>query len=329
MEKKTSIIGIGNALTDIIIKLDNDNQLSELGLEKGSMLLIDSEKAKSILNYFKDYPKEIISGGSNANTMHGLAHLGANVGYIGKIGEDIYGEHYIADLKRSGINPRMYYSKFTTSGIAITLMSPDSERTFATYLGAALELNAEELNPNYFQGFDILHIEGYLVQNHDLVRQAIKLAKHEGLKISSDLPGFNVIREDLDFIMEMLESLDIVFANEEEAKATTGLTSEQSLDFFAKYCEYAFVKLGSKGSIAKHNNETAIIEVGKSNCIDSNGAGDAYAAGALYGISNGYPLAIAGKIGSLVAENVIQVVGTKLSAEKWNAINADVKNLVK
>ncbi|MDR2511884.1 MAG: adenosine kinase [Bacteroidales bacterium] len=320
----TKILGIGNALTDILIRLDDDLQLNKLGLEKASMFLVDKDKADEILKFFNNKTKEIVSGGSACNAIHNIARLGLETGYIGKIGHDEYGQHYVNDLKKAGIKSQMFYSEALPSGTAIAMISPDSERTFTTYLGASLELHADDLHIDYFKGYDIIHLEGYLVQNHELVRRAIILAKKAGLKISADLPGFNVIKEDNDFVLEMIDSLDIVFANEEEAKAIFNKTPEETLAFLASKCEYAFVKLGANGSLAQHHNEKVRVEAKKVNAIDATGAGDAYAAGALYGISKGFDTYSTGKIGAVIAENVIQTIGPKLSEKMWENIKEEL-----
>jgi sugar/nucleoside kinase (ribokinase family) len=209
------------------------------------------------------------------------------------------------------------------------LVSPDSERTLCTYLGAACELEASDLKPEMFQGYDIFHIEGYLVQNHDLIRTAVSLAKQEGLKVSIDLASYNVVEENLDFLLEIIEQyVDIVFANEEEARAFTGNEPEEALNLISNHCEIAIVKVGKDGSFIKSGDETIQIQPRIANCIDTTGAGDLYASGFLFGLANNYSLEVCGKIGSLISGNVVEVLGAKMSDEVWKTILSEIRELV-
>jgi len=317
---KTKILGLGNALVDIVIQLENDNQLNELNLPKGSMQLVDLERAQRILNYFKASPKTITSGGSCANTLNGIANLGGNASFIGCVGNDEYGDFFNADMLENGIKPHLFKGTVGT-GTAITLMSPDSERTFATYLGSAIELSDNHLSPELFSGYDYFHIEGYLVQNYDLIRTAIVLAKKAGCRVSLDLASYNVVEENLPFLMEMVENhVDILFANEEEAHAFCAKSPREALGFFAELVDYAVVKIGKKGSYLQHKNYVehaggVIVDV-----IDTNGAGDAYAAGFLYGLMTNMDLKDCGLLGAKLAGEVVTVVGPKLLKKQWKKI---------
>jgi len=314
------VLGIGNALVDIMTKLDNDEFLKEFNLPKGSMQLVDPDFVKNISKATEKFEKHQSSGGSAANTIHGLARLGVDTGFIGKVGEDELGDFFYEDMKKSNIDPKLLRSK-TDSGRAVALISPDSERTFATFLGAAIDLVPEDLTNKLFDGYKYLHIEGYLVQNHDLLLKASKLAKESGLKISLDLASYNVVEDNFEFLKSYINDfVDIIFANEEESKAFTGKEPEESLDELAKICEIAVVKVGKEGSFIKAGNEKSTVEPIKANPVDTTGAGDAYAAGFLYGIVNDYSLSRCGQIGSILAGKVIEVVGAKMDEEKWQEI---------
>jgi sugar/nucleoside kinase (ribokinase family) len=217
----------------------------------------------------------------------------------------------------------------TPSGRCIVLVSPDSERTLCTYLGAACELEADDLKPEMFVGYEIFHIEGYLVQNHDLIRTAVKLAKEAGLQVSIDLASYNVVEANLEFLQEIVrEYVDIVFANEEEARAFTGNEPEQALINIADHCEIAIVKVGKEGSFIKSGEEQVQIKPRLANAIDTTGAGDLYAAGFLFGLANNYSLEVCGKIGSLVSGNVVEVLGAKMTEEVWAAIHVEIEKIV-
>jgi len=157
-----TVIGIGNALVDLLIKLEDDHLLEELKLPKGSMTLVDEKIKNQIAGKSNHLTKEMASGGSAANTIHGLARLGISTAFLGTIGQDETGDFFIADLMKSNIKPILNRSA-TPSGLASTLISKNGERTFGTYLGASIELSANNILPGHFSGYDILHVEGYLV----------------------------------------------------------------------------------------------------------------------------------------------------------------------
>jgi sugar/nucleoside kinase (ribokinase family) len=318
------VLGIGNALVDIMTMLPDDSVLEKFSLRKGSMQLSEKDFADKINNETVDFKKSQSSGGSAANTIHGLASLGAPAGYIGKVGDDSFGEFFSNDMKTNGIVPFMLKT-MTETGRAMALITPDSERTFATYLGAAVELSDTDLTEDQFKDYKYLHIEGYLVLNHKLMLKAAQLAKANNMKISLDLASYNVVEENLEFLQEYLNNyVDIIFANEEEAKAFTGKEPEEALHELAEQSEIAVVKIGKKGSLVKSNNQVYKIAPFKAKTIDTTGAGDLYASGFLYGLVNKMPLDKCGEIGSLCASKVIEVIGSKMSPETWNEIKQKI-----
>jgi len=319
------VLGMGNALVDIMTKLESEVLLQEFSLPKGSMQLVDKDFANKVNNGTKHLKKEQASGGSAANTIHGLARLGVETGFIGKIGNDEFGKFFQTDMESSHIKPHLMFGKNET-GKAIALVSPDSERTFATFLGSTLELSADDIKSDMFFGYSYFHIEGYLVQNYDLIKKAAKLAKENKLNVSLDLASFNVVEANLDFLKSILkEYVDIVFANEDEARAFTGKEPEEALQILSKYCDITVVKTGEKGSLIKKGNEIHKIGIIKANCIDTTGAGDLYAAGFLYGLTKDLPLNKCGEIGALLAGNVIEFIGAKIPITRWEEIKNKIK----
>jgi len=309
---------------DIVVKLTNDEILLQNNLPKGSMILVDAETSASINQQTEGFEKMLTPGGSVANTIHGLAHLGVETGFIGKVGNDVLGAIYEEELSKIGAKPLLFKSS-TATGVAMALVTPDSERTFGTYLGAAIELTAEDLTIDLFRNYEIAYIEGYLVQNHLLIRKAIEMARKAGLTIAIDLASYNVVESNLDFLKEIVaEYVDIIFANEEEAKVFTGKEPEEAIKILGDLCEIAVVKVGSKGSLIAKNDK--IISVGTigSNCIDTTGAGDLYASGFLYGFANDFSMEICGKIGAITAGNVITVYGARMDNNQWE----DIKNQI-
>ncbi len=321
------ILGMGNALVDIMTVLPNDNVLGEFNLPKGSMQLSDSESVANLVKSTNKLENKLTSGGSAANTIHGVAQLGLPAGFIGKVGDDSHGKFFSDDLVSSKIEPKLSISG-TDSGVAVALVSPDSERTFLVSLGAAVELVSEDITDEIFKGYDIFHIEGYLVQNHELIEKAVKVAKQNGLKVSLDLASYNVVEDNLEFLKSITEKyVDIVFANEEESKAFTGLEPEESLNKIAETCEIAVVKIGKNGSLIKKGNDSFKVGVIEATSIDTTGAGDMYASGFLYGLTQNYPLDKCGKIGAIISGNVIEVIGAKMSEERWAEIHKLIAKL--
>lgn len=322
------ILGMGNALTDILFQIENDDLLMKLNLAKGGMQLIENVQSEQIKSHFSSSAATMATGGSASNTINGTAKLGAPSGFIGKISNDNIGKFFTDNSLENGVTPHMKISE-TSSGHCTVLVSADSERTLCTYLGAASELYAEDLSPEVFKGYDFFHIEGYLVQNHDLIRTALRIAKEAGLTTSIDLASFNVVRENLDFLHEITEKyVDITFANEDEAHVFTGKKPLEAVKDIAKLCKIAVVKIGKDGSYVQSGDEFHVIEPYLVKSVDTTGAGDLYASGFLYGLANDYPLDVCGKIGSFVSSKVVEVVGTKMSEETWNEIHKKIESII-
>lgn len=318
------VLGIGNALVDVLVKIDSDKLLDQFDLPKGSMQLVDKQKSQHLLSALAEYESEVASGGSAANTINGLAYLGVDCGYIGKIHDDEKGGLFRTDMEKKGIKSMLLFGQQDT-GVATTLISEDSQRTFATYLGAAVELVPEDLKEVFFKGYDIFHIEGYLVQNHELIERAVVMAHQAGLKVSMDLASYNIVEENLDFLKALIRDyVDIVFANEEESKAFTGFEPQEALQDIASQCELAVVKVGADGSLVKTSREEITVSALPARPIDTTGAGDLYASGFLYGYAQDLPLAKCAKLGSLLAANVIEVVGPKMNDDRWESIKNEV-----
>jgi len=319
------VLGMGNALVDVMTRLNDDKILKEFNLPKGSMQLVSKEFSNRLLAGTLGLQKTQSSGGSAANTIHGLARLGVESGFVGKIGTDNLGKFFEEDMKQSGINPMLFHDLEET-GRSIALISPDSERTFATYLGAAIDLQAEDVVSDLFEGYGYFHVEGYLVQNQELLRKALRLAKSHGLTTSIDMASYNVVRENKAILTQLVEEyVDIVFANEQEAEAFTGKKVKESLKSIAGMCQIAVVKTGIKGSVIRQGDQefkTGIVEV---NSIDSTGAGDLYGSGFLYGLSKGLSISRCAEIGALCGGHITEVIGAKLDNEKWETIKEKIK----
>lgn len=312
------IIGIGNALVDVMTMVPDESYLQRFGLPKGSMTMVDAERSSEIKKSISGMKSTLASGGSAGNTMYGLGIMGVYSSFIGKVGRDDLGNFYEQELVDAGLLPVLLRSALSPTGTAVALVTPDSERTFATHLGASTELESEEVRALYFKGYDILYLEGYLIYNLPLVEHVCRTASEAGMTIAVDLSSFNVVREMLPSFREIINKyVDIVFANEEEARAFTGMEPREALDEIARLCSIAVVKIGSGGSWIKRGDEVIKVDALSVNTVDTTGAGDLYAAGFLYGYSNGFTLDKCGLFGSILAGKVIEVIGARMSQEKW------------
>lgn len=324
------IANLGNALADILTHLESDEPLEHLGLPRGSMNLISEEKFHELEDFLQNSPIETATGGSAANTALCLSHLSqrkegplsepiCRASYISRLNPtDRYGRFFIQTLSAAGVELPVIETTDTPSGACLAFVSPDGERTFATYLGAAAGMEAGMLRAEMMEGADIVHIEGYLVENHALMLRAIELAHQAGARVSLDMASYNVVAAHHDFFAQILPEVDIVFANEEEALAWKPGTVEEALASLASLCEVAVVKVGARGAYAQQGEEVAFCPAERvAHVVDTTAAGDFFAAGFLYALSMGRPLDRCLHDGAYCASKVIQVMGTKLTLEMW------------
>lgn len=324
--KMKKILGMGNALVDILMRLKSDDLLQQLELPKGSMQLINESKMREIQDATLLLGQHVATGGSASNAISGMARLGVDVGFIGKVGSDAIGDFFKVDSFENGVLTYLLGSHLP-SGRCHVLISPDSERTMCTYLGAASDLHASDLNAAMFRDFDLMHIEGYMVESHELMLRTAQLARNAGLEISLDLASYNVVEAEREFLRDYATKyVDIVFANEEEAYSFTGKHDEEAARDIAQLCKIAVVKVGKRGSFVASGNDFYRIPAAKVRCIDSTGAGDLYAAGFLYGYARGLSLDKCAKIGTVCAGHVITFIGAKMDDRTWQSINAIVSN---
>ncbi len=313
----------------MLINLDSDATLQRFGLARGSMSLVDRGLQKEISKSVAGLPNTLSLGGSAANTIRAMARLGTSVGFIGKVGLDSTGDFFEQALENLGIAPVIFRGT-EPSGRCLALVSPDGERTMVTYLGAALEMKAAEILPEIFKDYDCLYVEGYLVQDHALIESAIRTAKECGLKIAIDLASFNVVEENKEFLHRIVaEYVDILFANEDEAKAFTGEEEPvNALQKISEMCELSIVKIGTRGALIKRGSEVMHVGImAAAKRVDTTGAGDFYAAGFMSGLCKGLSLRQCGTIGAIAAGKVIEVVGTTFGEDAWTDLFALVRKV--
>ncbi|MBO4924807.1 MAG: adenosine kinase [Bacteroidales bacterium] len=325
-----SILGIGNALTDILAVLPDDTLLKTFHLPLGSMQHVDRETGDMIWNQLKTLDIHYVAGGSAANTIACTAVFGMPSGFIGKIGDDELGLLFKSDQEQYGVNTLLLKSPNPSGRSMVFVSGGNAERTFAVYLGAALDFVPEDLKPEYFQGYDYFHIEGYLVQNQALIRRAVEMAREAGCIISLDMASYNVVESNEAFLHDIVDKyVDIVFANETESKAFTKLTDPRdALLEISRHCRIAVVKVGKDGSWVRSGDEEHFIAPWPANPLDATGAGDTYAAGFLYAHALGMPLKVCGEVGSIIAAKVVEVIGTKIDIPRWRDAKKEIRELI-
>ena len=307
------VLGLGNALMDSIIPLADDALLQEWELVKGGMQVVDLDTLLAM--HRAACTEEIMRsvGGSACNAIRGIAHLGLQTGFIGKIGHDETGERVLAVLQEAKVFPLLRYSRART-GEVLALVSKDTERTMATFLGASGTLNAEDLSEDEFVGYDHLHLEGYTVPNHDLFLRALSLARSCHQSVSLDLSSYDIVDMNRELLGRMIpEYVDILFANEDELRAFTGRDVEGGMEELSQFCDVVVVKLGAKGAVARKGEQESCSPSVPVCCVDSTGSGDMFAAGFLYGYLQDWTLGESLAYANKMAAEVIQVYGTGLS----------------
>ena len=317
-------------MTDILAVLPDDGLLNQYHLPKGSMQHVDMETGDKIWSALKPLGVKYVAGGSAANTITCAAIFGMQASFIGKIGDDELGLLFKSDQEQYGVKTMLLKGSHSSGRSMVFVSGGNAERTFAVYLGAALDLVPEDLKPEYFVGYDYFHIEGYLVQNQALIRRAVELAKAAGCIISLDMASYNVVESNNAFLHDIVDNyVDIVFANETEAHAFTKLDDpEESLNDISGRCRIAVVKVGKDGSWVKSGDEKYYIPAWPAATIDATGAGDTYAAGFLYAHSEGMPLKVCGEIGSIIAAKVVEVIGTKIDIPRWRDAKTEIRALM-
>ena len=309
------VVGIGNAIVDIIARCD-DAFLSKHDLAKGFMRLVDAEAATRL--YAAMGPATERSGGSAANTIAGLASFGAKAGFIGRVAADQFGGIFHHDIRSLGV---AYDTAPATDGgptaRCLILVTPDGERTMNTFLGASVDFAPADLDQDMLAAAKIVYLEGYLFDRPEAkaaFRLAAKLAKAADAKVGLTLSDpFCVDRHRDDFRELVRDGADIVFANEKEITALYEVNSfEQAADAALQDCEMAVLTRSEQGSVIVAKGETIVVPaepVGE--VVDLTGAGDLYAAGFLFGLTSGLPLPACGRLGSLAAAEVIGHIGAR------------------
>ena len=307
------ILGIGNAIIDVICKVD-DQYLSENNLTKSTMKLVDESEFKKLLSNIKI--EETVSGGSVANSIVGLSQLDNKVGFIGKINNDEFGQKYEDGLKDEKVE--FFYSKKKENlptGTCLILITPDSERTMCTFLGTAGNINENDVDIKVIKNSEIIFLEGYLWDEGD-PKSAFDKAIKNSNKVAMSLSDLFCVERHKSYFLELVKNkLDITFANEQEITSLINAKNFDEVISFGKTLgKILVITRGEKGSIAINNNEIIECESKKGlNIVDLTGAGDLFAAGYLHGYINNLTISESLEKGTEMSSKIIQKIGARLS----------------
>jgi sugar/nucleoside kinase (ribokinase family) len=322
MDQRKTIVGVGSALVDILAHED-DAFLAESGAIKGGMRYVEKNHIDQTLMRLSGRPA-IVPGGSACNTVVGISRLGGRARFVGKRGNGHMGNFFEEALRASAVDPRLFRSEIST-GRVLSIITPDAERSMFTFLGAAAETRPEDIREELFADAAIVHIEGYLLFNPRLILATLKAAKSAGAQVSLDLASFNVVEESRELLSEVVrEFVDILIANEDEARAYTGESDPMpAMQSLVRDVNIAALKLGPRGSIiCREGQYVSVPARGDGRAVDTTGAGDLWASGFLFGLAEGYPLEKCGAIGSACGYEVCQVVGASIPEEGWQRIRS-------
>jgi sugar/nucleoside kinase (ribokinase family) len=307
------ILGIGNAIVDVICKVE-DKFITQNNLKKSTMKLVDESEFKKLLSTLKI--EETVSGGSVANSIVGLSQLGSKVGFIGKVSDDNLGNKYEEGLKKENVN--FFYSKkkeAIPTGTCLILITPDSERTMVTFLGTAGKINENDIDANAVKNSEILFLEGYLWDEGE-PKKAFEKAINNSTKVAMSLSDlFCVERHKPNFLELVKNKLDITFANEQEIMSLINVKQFDDVINFAKEINrLTIITRGNNGSVAINKGEIVECSAKKNLQIkDLTGAGDLFAGGFLHGLINNKSTKESLEIGTEMSSKVIQIIGARLN----------------
>jgi len=316
---KYDLVGIGNALVDIEVRVE-DEFIKQNSLTKGGMTLSSEEEQEKILKELEGHVTKISSGGSAANTVHGVSVLGGQAYYLGSVANDLYGCHYTEDMQSCGVGFPGTGSGSSTTGTCVVLVSPDSERTMLTHLGVSSQLNTNNIDETIIRNAGMVYIEGYLWTGDGTRNAALKLAeiaKKIKIPVAFTLSDAFVVTSFKNQLVDFIQrNVDILFCNDVEAMAMAETKSiQEAFEVLKDMANTLFVTKGENGSwVSSSNKDKVEVDVFPAKKVDTTGAGDLYAAGALYGIIKKHSLKESAIIGSYCASEVVSHMGARISA---------------
>ena len=314
------LLGFGAPLVDILVNVNDDFIAANVGDKGGMDHWSIEEQQKSLA--LADNKYSVANGGSAGNTVNCLANLGASCAMLGMVGDDELGRNYAAELRNCGGSAEYIFTHAEQpTGRCISFITPDSERTMRSNLGASSFVTAADIDKVDFSRIEIVYFEGYRLFEMAGFDYALEKARQAGCKIAIDFASFNVVELFHGKLRSLYENraFDMIFANEEEAKAFFGNDEhEKNLAEAMNFCDIAVIKLGREGSLIARDGRISRIAVTPCKAVDTTGAGDSWAGGFFYGLSRNYAMAECGRIASAVSAAVVQVQGAKLPQDVWD-----------
>lgn len=323
------ILGVGSVLVDAVLPVDDAFLTANVPGDKGGMAFATREEQDRWIALAGKVPART-TGGAAGNTVACLAHLGMKTAHLGKTGEDDDARFYREKVEARGGEALFFVSRTSGSGRCLSMVTPDSERTMRTCLGATGEITPEEIRQVDFRRFAVVYIEGYQLFNAGVVQETLLQARQAGCRTAMDLASFEVMKIFRDDVLAMLgKDIDMVFANEEEAAVLTGpgKTPEEMALELGRSCHVAVVKCGAAGSCIVRDGVLTKIAISPVKALDTTAAGDSWAAGYLYGYCQGMDDARCGRIGSVVSAEIVQVFGAELPPECWEKICKTIQEI--
>jgi sugar/nucleoside kinase (ribokinase family) len=326
VDKQYDVFGLCNPFIDIIT-LVNDKNIEEFGLEKGSIKFVTSDEIKVVEKMLVGKDALFQPGGAVANTVSLITRMGGKTFYSGKVGDDDFGKLFKREMEKLGVSVFLPKSELMTAR-AITLITPDCERTFIDYLGAAIQFRKSEINIPALKKSKIFYVTGFFLEELNLreaAEYAMAIAKQNNSLVAIDVADAALIKRCKKEILRILSDYaDIIFANEKEAEALTGETNpKKALKLMSNYADISVIKLGAKCSIINYKGNIIEIPGFKVKAIDTTGAGDAYAGAFLYGLSNRMDIERTGRLASYVGAKAVETFGARFDD------NNDVKAFIK
>lgn len=322
--KDIKLCGIGNGLLDIQYSV-NDIDLAKLGLKKGEMRLVTTLEQNEILININAQKVNQASGGSAANTIITFAQFGGKAGYQTSLGNDEFGHYYANEFRELGIELSSNFSDNEPTGTCLVLISPDSERTMNTSLGASALFDENSIDEELIARSEWIYLEGYKLTSQlssDALLKSISIAKHNNTKIAFTFSDVFVVEIFRDKLTEIVKSSDLIFCNEAEAFAFTNCKDKiEAFESLCSLCPNVAMTLGSKGSLIKFGGEVFEINPFSANPVDSTGAGDTFAGGFLFGMLYDLGIKKAGNLGSLSASIVVSKLGPRLDNDHNSILN--------
>ena len=318
MNRRFHVYGLGNAIMDLQLKA-KDSDLEKLKLLKGGMKLVEPEDQKALLEHLHGYDIHQASGGSAANTMIAIAQLGGFVAYGCVVGDDLYGNFYLEEMEQLGVLLHTLPLPGRTTGTCVILVTPDAERTMNTHLGASVELDEEHVNEELIADSEWIYIEGYLfsqASGQRVVKRAIELAVKHKTKIAMTFSDGFIVDVFGGPLREAAQSADLVFANFTEASKFTGATNpDEVYSKFAASFPAAVMTMSEKGARVRFEGKDYLIPPFPTKAVDDTGAGDMFAGGFLYGLSEGMEPEEAGRLACYLASRVVSQLGPLLQCD--------------